>query len=179
MKTEAMMAEKSGPEPGNGTWVFTGRHMLICLIAFFGIVFAVNGYMMDMALSTHTGVVSDEPFRKGLKYNEQIEFAERQQALGWSDEIAFAESGKTLVVLMSNKDKAPLPHLGITAVLGRPATVAEDEKLVLVEKAPGRYEAETALKGEGNFDATIEVTDPDKAAEGVVYKARKRLWLKP
>lgn len=179
MNREAMMAEKSGPEPKNGSWTFTGRHMLICLIAFFGIVFAVNAYMMEVALSTHTGVVSDEPFRKGLKYNEQIAFAERQQTLGWSDEISLAEGGKTLVVTMSNKDKAPLPNLKITAVLGRPATVTEDEKLVLIEKAPGRYEAETALKGEGNFDAAIEVADAAKASEGVVYKSRKRLWLKP
>lgn len=166
-------------ENGGKTWTFTGRHMLFGIIAFFGIVFAVNAYMITVALSTHTGVVANEPYRKGLKYNERIAAGVRQDALEWADDIAFADGGKTLVFTVVDKTKTPVTGLRVAAVLGRPATVREDEKLALAETAPGRYEAKTALTGEGNFDAFVEITDPAKEADGIIYRARKRLWLKP
>lgn len=166
-------------ENGGKTWTFTGRHMLIGIVTFFGIVFAVNAYMITVALSTHTGVVANEPYRKGLKYNERIAAGVRQDALEWTDDIAFADGGKTLVFTLADKTKTPVTGLRVEAVLGRPATVREDEKLTLVETGPGHYEAKTALSGEGNFDAFIEITDPAKEADGIIYRARKRLWLKP
>ncbi len=50
----------------------TGRHVLLIFLAFFGSIFAVNGWFLYSALSTHTGVVAVEPYRKGLAYNERI-----------------------------------------------------------------------------------------------------------
>lgn len=170
-------------EPRNGTpdgtWQFTGRHMLYALLTFFGIVFAVNAVMIKLALSTHTGVVANEPYRKGLKYNERIAAGVRQDALGWTDDIALTNGGRGLAVTLSDANKAPVAGLKVTAVLGRPATVTEDATLALVETTPGRYEAAADLKGEGAFDASIEVTDPGNSAGGILYRARKRLWQKP
>ena len=57
-----------------------GRHVLIGLLLFFGTIFAVNGYFMFVALSTYTGVVADEPYRKGLAYNARIAADERTRA---------------------------------------------------------------------------------------------------
>ena len=37
-----------------------GCHVLALLVGFFGVVFAVNGYFLAAALSTHTGVVAME-----------------------------------------------------------------------------------------------------------------------
>ncbi len=166
-------------EPSTPTWTFTGRHMLIALLTFFGIVIAANVVMINIALSTHTGVVANEPYRKGLKYNERIEAAERQDALGWSDDIRLEDGGGRLVVVLADSSKGPVRGLKISALLGRPATIAEDETLALEEKEPGRYEAKTVVTEPGNYIATIEATDPAKASDGVVYRARKRLWLKP
>ena len=40
--------------------------MLWAFLAFFGTVFAVNGAMIYAAVSTYTGLVANEPYRKGL-----------------------------------------------------------------------------------------------------------------
>ena len=61
-----------------------GRQVLACSLAFFAAVFIVNGAMIYSALSTHTGLVANEPYRKGLHYNERIAADERQAHLGWS-----------------------------------------------------------------------------------------------
>ena len=54
---------------------------------FFAVIFAVNGAMIYSAIVTHTGIVSNEPYRKGLHYNERIAADERQSALGWTDDV--------------------------------------------------------------------------------------------
>ena len=43
-----------------------GHHVLAGFLAFFGVVLAVNGAMIYSAISTHTGLVAIEPYRKGL-----------------------------------------------------------------------------------------------------------------
>ena len=55
--------------PASAAARLDGRHVLMMLFAFFGVIFAVNGYFLFSALSTHTGVVAVEPYRKGLAYN--------------------------------------------------------------------------------------------------------------
>lgn len=164
----------SGTQDG---FVLTGRHVLFGLIAFFGVVFAVNAYFVDVALSTNTGVVANEPYRKGLKYNERIEASERQTLLGWKEAITLADSGKRLVVEMSDQNQRPLTNLKIQSIVGRPATTVEDQTVSLTETAPGRYESALKLAGAGAFLASIEVESPGGSDQGIIYRARKRLWL--
>jgi len=54
-----------------------GRHVLAGFLGFFAIVFVVNGAMMYAAVSTYSGLVANEPYRKGLHYNERLAAAER------------------------------------------------------------------------------------------------------
>ena len=61
--------------------------MLVAFIAFFGTIFLVNGTLIYEAISTHTGLVANEPYRKGLAYNERIAADERQARLGWTETL--------------------------------------------------------------------------------------------
>ena len=62
--------------------VITGRHVLIGLIVFFGVMLVANGIFLYTALTTYSGVVSNEPYRKCLNYNERILAEKHQQSLG-------------------------------------------------------------------------------------------------
>ena len=59
--------------------------MLGVFLGFFATVFVVNGAMIYSAVSTHSGLVANEPYRKGLHYNERIAADERQARLGWTE----------------------------------------------------------------------------------------------
>jgi len=155
----------------------TGRHVLAMLVAFFGLVFAANAYMIRMALATHSGVVANEPYKVGLKYNDRLSLAEEQTKLGWQEEITLSSSGDALDVTMHDAGGGAVLGLTVTALLGRPATTAVDERLELRETTPGRYEAATSLKDPGSYIVTIEARNPVDGA--MSYRARKRLWLKP
>jgi len=65
-----------------------GRHVLFAFLGFFGVIFAVNGVFLYAALSTHTGVVANEPYRKGLNYNQRIAAFQAQEQLGWAEDDA-------------------------------------------------------------------------------------------
>ena len=156
----------------------TGRHVLALLCGFFAVVFAVNAYFVTIALSTHTGVVANEPYRKGLRYNERIAASERQAGLGWTDEIAMSPDSSHLEVTLHDGSGLPVRGLTLSAVVGRPVTTREDVALELAEIAPGRYEGALALLTGGVFIADIEAIDPLHSGAGIIYRARKRLWLK-
>jgi nitrogen fixation protein FixH len=150
--------------------------VLVVLIAFFGAVFAVNGLLIYQALSTHTGLVANEPYRTGLAYNERIGAAARQAQLGWSERLDFGRDGHALFVL-AERDGRPVQGLRVEGVLGRPASNAYDVKLAFVETAPGEYEAQAAQVPAGSWLIALEA----RVREGAepIYRLRRRLWLKP
>ena len=61
----------------------TGRTVLICLIAFFAIVAAVNGIMIRAAISTFGGVETGSAFQAGQAFKHDIEAARAQQSRHW------------------------------------------------------------------------------------------------
>ena len=70
-----------------------GHHVLVAFIAFFGTIFLVNGALIYEAISTHTGLVANEPYRKGLAYNERIGADERQARLNWTETLQVGRDG--------------------------------------------------------------------------------------
>lgn len=154
-----------------------GRHVLVAVLAFFGAVFLVNGVFLYAALSTYTGVVADEPYRKGLNYNERIAAAERQKNLGWVAETALdPDAGLTLV--LHEAEGAPVSGLFISGVLGRPSTREHDRNVVFTEVAPGRYTANVEALSPGAWLVNLEAVWVGSGETEPVYRMRKRLWLK-
>jgi nitrogen fixation protein FixH len=153
----------------------TGWHVLAGFIAFFGVIFAVNGYFLYSALSTHTGIVANEPYRKGLAYNERIAFEARQQALGWSEVITAARDGR-IVIDLRRAGGERVANVVVAGSIGRPSTAGFDRKLTFTQQ-DGAYVADAGPLPEGNWvvDAAVRAA-PDQEP---IYRLRKRLWLKP
>jgi nitrogen fixation protein FixH len=152
-----------------------GRHVLGVFLAFFATIFAVNGALIYAAFSTHAGLVANEPYRKGLNYNERIAADERQSQLGWDDTLEVTRDGSMMLVLRG-RDGQPVTSLKVEAVLGRPATSRNDIRVILREVAPGRYEAQTAPLASGSWLIALEA---HADAGEPIYRKRRRLWLKP
>lgn len=158
-------------------WQLTGRHVLAMFVAFFGVVFAVNGYFLAHAISTYTGVVSLEPYRKGLAYNERIAANERQTALGWTDQVRIEEGG-VLALTISTATGGAVSGLHVTAQVGRPSTAVVDRTVRFIDQGRGRYVADTGLLEPGNWIVAVEARGSAADAEPK-YRARRRLWQTP
>ena len=73
------------PDPTpDGGFRLTGRHVLIIFLAFFGVVFVVNGVMMRAALTTFSGLEAENPYKEGLAFNQRLADSRAQELRAWS-----------------------------------------------------------------------------------------------
>ena len=91
-----------------------GWHVLAIFVAFFGAIFAVNGVFLYQALATNTGIVANEPYRKGLHYNERIAAQDAQNALGWAEAVQLTPSGD-LTLTLADGQGAPVTGIAFKA----------------------------------------------------------------
>ncbi|HEY7670164.1 MAG TPA: FixH family protein [Hyphomicrobium sp.] len=170
------------PSARGGAPILKGRHVLFALIGFFLVVFAANGVMIYLAISTFGGLDTPDAYRKGLAYNERVAAAEAQAKLGWRDSLAYVPETRRLRVALAGPDGAAVSGLAVTAHLQRPATDRFDRELVLEPTAPGTYEADTSGLEAGWWTVDLEARRERAAQtpqEATLFASRRRLWIKP
>jgi len=158
MPTVLPDANAAPPRTGKGEFRLTGLHVLLMLVAFFGIVAAVNIVMIRFALKTHSGEVTAHPYEKGLAYNAAIREAREQEARGWKvdGQATRGPDGKALIeVSARDAAGAALTGLKVHGLLAAPADVKRDRPIELLEAAPGVYRGEApAQAGAWDFELT-------------------------
>lgn len=137
----------------------TGRHVLIYMMAFFGVIFAVNGVFLYVSLITHPGVTSDDAYRKGLRFNLELERADRQNARGWTTDIGIV--GGIPEIRISDKAGRPVTELTVDATARRPVHDRSDRNIILQEVAAGRYRADHSPLSPGRWDLVLTASRDD------------------
>jgi nitrogen fixation protein FixH len=168
-----MMAVSLQPTADGGRsrwipWTFVG---------FFVVVFAVNGIMIWLALSSWTGLEADNSYERGLIYNRAIEAEKEQAALGWRAAFRFVQTGARrgrLELSLQGRDGARLEGARIDALVVRPTREGFDFDLALAEREPGRYLAEVGLPLPGQWEVRLAAR-----ANGEIYRLSPRIYLKP
>ncbi len=123
---------------------FTGYHATWMLVAFFGVIVAVNFTMARFALSTFGGTVVDNSYVASQKYNEWLAAARAQDSYGW--EIGKpARAGNRLRLTIADKTGAPLTGAQIAVLADHPVGRTEPFTLTMQESAAGTYESSGAL----------------------------------
>jgi nitrogen fixation protein FixH len=85
---------------------FTGRHMAAIMIAFFGVVIAVNIYMARMAIGTFGGTVVENSYVASQKFNGWLDAADKQAARQWSGAVSL--DAERRILLRVSKDGSPI-----------------------------------------------------------------------
>ena len=132
-------------------WAFVGL---------FGVVVAVNGIMIWLALGTFPGLVTERPYDRGLAYNRNLEAAAAQAGLGWEARLAARLAGPTMALVeltLRDRDGRPLDGAEVRAQLRRPVGTGSDLDLVLAPTGPGTYRAATTLPRPGAWDVHVVV----------------------
>lgn len=122
---------------------FTGWHMTVILVAFFGIVMTVNFTMARMAIGTFGGTVVDNSYVASQNYNRWLDAAERQDRLGWTVQ-AFMTKDRFVIITVS---KGKTLATGVTAVADaiHPLGRASDIPLQFRAMPDGRLKSMVAL----------------------------------
>lgn len=129
---------------------FTGRHMAAIMIAFFGVVIAVNLLMARLAIGSFGGTVVDNSYVASQRFNTWLDAARRQEALGWRATLAL-DAARHVAITVSDGG-APIA----TAVAEHPLGRADDVILHFASAGPGRLRSvETLPPGRWAVSATI------------------------
>ncbi len=123
----------------------TGWSVLLMFVAFFGTDIAMNVYMATRAISTFSGEVASDPYKRGLNYDKELAAARAQQALNWKVTMTFSpgSNGKDRVQVTAHDASGQVIE-GLTGeiALDHPSDMQFDTRLALAAVAPGVYQAE-------------------------------------
>ena len=122
---------------------FTGWHMTAIVVAFFGVVVAVNFTMAYFAISTFGGTVVDNSYVASQKYNRWLAEARAQQALGWSVAVGVDKARRVRIDVRSSN--GPLLGATIVAVAAHPLGRSPEQSLRFAETGDGRFLASAPL----------------------------------
>ena len=98
------MTMPSAPTANEGGFRITGWHVLWTLIAFFGAVMVVNGFMMWAALTTFGGVETPSSYKAGLEFTDEMDRVHTQDALHWSVDAHVEGSPEARTVIIEVGD---------------------------------------------------------------------------
>lgn len=122
---------------------FTGRHMLAIMLAFFGVVIAVNVVMATVAVRTFGGTVVDNSYVASQRFNRWLAEGRAQDRLGWTARVRL-EEGRRIRVDLSDRS-GPLGGAGVEAVARHPLGRAADVTLRLAAAGNGVYVSQETL----------------------------------
>ncbi len=108
---------------------FTGRHMLAIILAFFGVVIAVNLTMATLASTSWTGLVVENTYVASQQFNEKAEEGRAQAALGWTGQLTIAW-GEVRYGIIDAAGK-PVSLHGVKVLFRHPAYEKADESVTL------------------------------------------------
>jgi len=136
----------------------TGRHVLVGLLVFFGVVFAVNGVLVRAAISTFGGVETASSYKAGLQFEHEVAVAERQDALHWQVSGKLARNGAGEAVLdITARDARGAALAGLTADarLAHPADERLDRVIAVRAVAAGVFHGQAAAQP-GQWDLIVD-----------------------
>jgi nitrogen fixation protein FixH len=154
----------------------TGRAVLLWLVGFFGVVFAVNGILVQAATSTFSGMETSSSYKAGLMFKDNVESAERQDALHWQVEGKLVRDAAGEAVLdLSARDARGQALAGLTAQahLAHPADAQLDQAIPLKSIGAGAFRGEAQAKP-GQWELIVDLFRGDDR----MFRSRSRVTLK-
>ena len=154
----------------------TGRHVLLWLVAFFGIVFVVNGVLVQAAISTFGGVETLSSYKAGLQFEQEAGLVQRQDALHWqvSGTLTRDRAGAAVLDLTARDAQGrPLGGLTADARLAHPADDRLDHVIAVRPLAAGVFRG-TAEAQPGQWELIVDLYRGDRR----VFRSRSRVSLK-
>jgi len=150
---------------------FTGRHMAIIMVAFFGVVVSVNGYMAWVAVSSWTGLMARNGYVASQDFNATLEVRRKQDRLGYQSILRYGD--EAMMFTFRDRSGQPLKGFEVTLKVGRPTNEREDRQFVMTEGDPGIYQQKLHL-GPGQWNADVIASDKT----GQAWKRLVRLYVK-
>ena len=121
----------------NSTIQNSNKYIPLYFVAFFVFLAIAECIFIYIATSTHTGLVTKNPYTKGINYNETVEAFELQQKLDWYGDIIFRDTDLKFTLMDSHN--SPIENAKVTAYFFYPPQDRKDFSVTLDELDRGNY----------------------------------------
>lgn len=126
------------------------------IVGFFVVVAIFDGIFVYLAGSTHTGVVTDNAYNRGLDYNATVAAAEKQAGLGWKIDLDLKD-GSNLILKAIDSEQRPLQGAVVRAEFKRPTQDGYDFDVAMTETVAGTFETPVSFPLSGQWDVRVFV----------------------
>ena len=149
-----MVETDTGPRPSD-KWIPW------YIVGFFIALVSVLVPMCIIAVRTHTGVVTDGAYEKGLAYNKNIAAEEQQESLKWHGDVSITPlpEGKIQAefTLLGSNNKA-IDDAEVKLWLVRPTQAGQDQNVAMTKQGNGHYVVVTHMPNNGQWEARVSAT---------------------
>ena len=150
-----------------------GWHVLLIMLGFFGVVFAVNGVFLYHAITSFPGEDVKKSYVQGLGYNNILAERAAQAELGWQAEAGFQDGD--MIVRLQDADNLPISNMLVVGDLRRLATSQEDRAIAFTPGLDGEYTTSVGALASGQWLLRVNVFDTE--GEQVVFHVEKTLLV--
>lgn len=154
----------------------TGRHVLLWVVGFFGVVFIANAVLVKAATSTFGGLETQSSYKAGLMFEREVAKAERQQTLGWAvDGRLTRDATGEAVLTVGVRDAQGLAVGGLAAdaTLAHPADSRLDHVIALTAAGAGVFRGRDAVPP-GQWQLIVDFYRGSER----VFRSQSRVTLK-
>lgn len=121
-----------------------GIHVLLIIVAFFGVIIGVNILLAVLANSTWSGFATPNSYVASQNFNREVAAAKAQGALGWSQAVLIND--QQVSVKVTDAGGRGLSGLKVQVLLQRPTTDKQDHVLELGDLGGGQYSAALSVE---------------------------------
>lgn len=147
----------------------SGWRFFFIFAAFFGVIIAVNAVFIYNAMNSHSGVVTDDAYRKGLAYNDILDRAQNQPH--WIHKVTFEDG--VLRWFIQQEDGSPLDNAQVSVSFFRPIRSGDDFSATLSEVQAGVYEIRPDFPHKGAWRAGLKAVK-----DGLEFQAAHNLVIR-
>lgn len=163
MRDELTLSRKGRP--------LTGRIVFLMLVAFFGVIIAVNLVMVRFASSTFSGRGDKNAYIAGLSYNKSLVAAREQDSRGWKVDASLRRTapGRS-AIRVERSDGGAFVDVQVSVRFEHPSTGRMDRAVPLAPAGSNAWRSVVDLPA-GAWDMIIEM----RSAGTTVFLSRDRI----
>jgi nitrogen fixation protein FixH len=135
---------------------FTGFHMWLLAIGFFGVVIGVNITLAVFSSVSWTGLVVENTYVASQEFDGKRIAHKRQVEAGWTSSLSYA--GGTAILAVADGSGTPVDLGTPTLQINRPVGGHDDQKVALVRQPDGTYAGPVHLS-RGVWEARVDVAE--------------------
>ena len=151
---------------------FTGKHLLLILIAFFGVIISVNVTMATLANRSWTGLVVQNSYVESQKFNDHFDAARARAALGWLSEMSYADGEFSYRI--TNREGRDVRLMDVAVEFRRPVQESKDQNAALLPAGDGSFAGELPLD-DGQWIVDVSAVAPGLAEP---WRDMKRIFVR-